>query len=208
MIPFDVALVFIAAASALAAVPGPDNLFVLMQSALNGRLAGFIVTLGLASGLIVHTTAAAFGAAVLFQTSALAFNALKIIGALYLLYLAWGALRSQPQQLSGNGDLKIAAHRLFLRGLIMNVANPKVTLFILAFLPQFVDPGQGSLIAQFYQLGGLFFLVTLCVFGTIAIAAGSLGTWLNRSPGAQILLNRFAGLVFVALALRLATAQR
>ncbi|MCY4180330.1 MAG: LysE family translocator [Litoreibacter sp.] len=118
MIPLETAVLFIAAASALAAVPGPDNIFVLMQSALHGRFSGLIVTLGLASGLIVHTTAAAFGVAALVQTSPFAFTALKLIGAGYLLYLAWGALRSSAQPIEGPATSHSTPGRLFLRGLI------------------------------------------------------------------------------------------
>ena len=208
MIPFDLAFLFVGVAFALALVPGPDNIFVLTQSALHGRIAGLIVTMGLASGLIFHTTAVALGVAVIFQTSQYAFSALKYAGAVYLLYLAWKSFRASSGQFSGNKTPAETAPKLFLRGLIMNITNPKITIFFLAFLPQFVDPENGSIVGQFYQLGGLMVLATLCVFGFVAIAAGVLGDWLKSSPSAQIWINRLSGLVFVSLAVKLAWAEK
>ncbi|MBO9434007.1 LysE family translocator [Ruegeria sp. R13_0] len=208
MIPIDVALLFMGAAIALAAVPGPDNIFVMTQSALYGRVSGVIVTLGLASGLIVHTTAAALGVAVIFQTSQTAFAILKYAGAAYLVYLAYQAFTASGSKLNAEDAPRIPTRKLYLRGLIMNIANPKVTIFILAFLPQFVDPANGPLIPQFYQLGALMFLATLIVFGGVALAAGTLGALLRGSASVQLWLNRVSGMIFVALALKLATAER
>lgn len=208
MIPVDTMILFITVGFALAVVPGPDNIFVLTQSALHGPLAGLIVTLGLASGLIFHTTAVAFGVAVIFQTSQYAFTILKYAGAAYLLYLAYKAFTASGGQFSADGASAERGSKLYLRGLIMNVANPKITIFFLAFLPQFVDPAQGSMTAQFYQLGALMFLITVLVFGGVALAAGSLGTWLKGSPRAQVWMNKASGLVFVALALKLAVTDK
>lgn len=208
MLPFDVALVFVGVAAALAAVPGPDNIFVLTQSAMHGRLAGLIVTLGLATGLIFHTTAVALGVTVIFETSQYAFVALKYAGAAYLLYLAWGAFTASRSQFDGAKTKPETAPKQFLRGLIMNIANPKITIFFLAFLPQFVDPARGSMIAEFYQLGALMTLMTIIIFGLVALAAGSLGEWIKGSPRTQIWLNRVSGVVFVSLALKLATTER
>ena len=208
MIPFDLAFLFVGVAFALALVPGPDNIFVLTQSALHGRIAGLIVTMGLASGLIFHTTAVALGVAVIFQTSQYAFSALKYAGAAYLLYLAWKAFRASSGQFSAGKTPAETAPRLFLRGLIMNITNPKITIFFLAFLPQFVDPQRGSIVGQFYQLGALMVLATLCVFGFVAVAAGVLGDWLKSSPRAQIWINRLSGFVFVSLAVKLAWADK
>ena len=98
--------------------------------------------------------------------------------------------------------------KLYGRGIIMNVTNPKVSIFFLAFLPQFADPGRGPLSLQLMMLGGVFIVATVLVFGCIALLAGSLGRWLNRSNTAQLVMNRVAGTVFVALALKLATIRR
>ena len=200
--------VFFTASVLLGLAPGPDNLFVLTQSALHGRFAGFVVVLGLCTGLMVHTVAVAVGVAAVFQTSALAFTILKAIGAAYLLYLAWQAFRAGTSTLRGRGNGETGLLRLYGRGIVMNVTNPKVAIFFLAFLPQFADPERGSLSLQLVVLGMIFIGATLLVFGSISWGAGFLGEWLRRSARAQIILNRVAGAVFVALAIRLATAER
>lgn len=205
LIPFDTILIFVMTSFALGLAPGPDNIFVLTQSALLGRKAGLFVTLGLCTGLMVHTAAVALGVAVLFQTSALAFSVLKFVGAGYLLYLAYGAFRADnshiPQE--GNSQIATAPIRLYRRGIIMNITNPKVAIFFLAFLPQFTQPANGMISVQMLMLGGLFIITTLCLFSSIAFGAGYLGDWLRKSAKAQRIMNRIAGLVFVALAMRL-----
>lgn len=208
MIPFDTMVLFVGVAFALAMAPGPDNIFVLMQSAMHGRVQGLWVTLGLASGLVVHTTAVAFGVAVLIETSQTAFAVLKYAGVGYLLYLAWGAARSSGAALEDKGTESLSAKRLYLRGFIMNVVNPKVTIFFLAFLTQFVDPAVGPVVPQFYQLGALMMAVTIVTFGTVALAAGALGEWLRQSPRAMMWLDRVAAGVFVGLAVKLALTEK
>ncbi|MDN3718734.1 LysE family translocator [Roseibium salinum] len=180
----------------------------LTQSALHGRIAGLIVTLGLCTGLIVHTVAVAFGVAAIFKTSALAFTALKFAGAGYLLYLAFQAFRAGGAKLSGRNDPPLTAFALYRRGIVMNVTNPKVAIFFLAFLPQFADPSRGSVPVQILLFGGLFIVATILVFGGIALGGGLLGAFLKRSHGAQVWLNRLAGVVFVGLAVRLAVTER
>ncbi len=210
MISLDVLLIFFTASAALSLAPGPDNIFVLTQSALYGRKAGFVVTLGLCTGLLVHTAAVAFGVAVIFQTSQLAFTLLKLVGAGYLLYLAYGAFRAGKSDLSGKSekkaDLKLSA--LYLRGIVMNITNPKVAIFFLAFLPQFADPTRGPISTQMLVLGGVFILAAIVIFSMVAWGAGFLGGWLRTSPRAQIIMNRVAGVIFVGLAARLATSQQ
>lgn len=208
MIPFETVTLFFTASVALGIAPGPDNIFVLTQSALHGRLAGLTVTLGLCTGLLVHTTAVALGVAAVFATSAVAFNVLKFAGAAYLLYLAWQAFRSGASSIHDDGGESISFPKLYARGVIMNITNPKVAIFFLAFLPQFADPSRGSLTIQLLMLGALFIVATLLVFGSIAVFAGTVGGWLRRSPRAQLVLNRVAGVVFAGLALRLITVER
>ena len=208
LIPVEMLILFATASVALCAAPGPDNLFVLTQSGLYGRLAGFVVTLGLCTGLLVHTAAVAVGVAVVFQTSELAFNALKLIGAGYLLYLAWQAFRSGDGRLADGAGPGISLKRLYGRGVVMNLTNPKVAIFFLAFLPQFADPDLGPVGPQILILGAVFILCTITVFGAIAWGAGYIGGWLRRSPRAQTVLNRLAGLVFLSLAVRLAITER
>jgi threonine/homoserine/homoserine lactone efflux protein len=208
MIPMETLATFFMASVLLGLAPGPDNIFVLTQSALRGRIAGLMVTLGLCTGLVVHTTAVAFGVAVVFQASALAFTALKLGGAGYLLYLAWQAFRASAARISAGRKSELSHPALYRRGIIMNVTNPKVSIFFLAFLPQFADPGRGPLTLQMLLLGGVFIVSTILVFGGIALLAGSIGQWLNRSPQTQVVMNRIAGVVFVGLALKLATVKQ
>jgi threonine/homoserine/homoserine lactone efflux protein len=208
MIPIDVLITFFLAAVLLALSPGPDNIFVLTQSALSGKLAGLVVTCGLCTGLIVHTLAVAFGVAVIFQASAPAFTALKIFGAGYLLYLAWQAFKAPAARIQDAENRGTGYRKLYLRGILMNITNPKVSIFFLAFLPQFADPARGSLTFQLICFGGVFIIATVLVFSTIALVAGSIRQWLYRSAKTQAVLNRIAGTVFVALAVNLAIMKR
>ena len=208
MQPFETLSVFFAASLLLALTPGPDNLFVLAQAAQRGRVAGIVVTLGLSTGILFHTLAVALGAAVLFSTSALAFNILKYAGATYLLYLAyqsWKASGSSGQQ---GGVSVLSWKRLYGRGVVMNITNPKVSIFFLAFLPQFMDPAFGPVFPQFLLLGVLFVVSTLLVFGAISLLAGWIGALLRSSQRPERILNRTAGIVFLALAVKLAFTQR
>lgn len=220
MIGPDAAAAFFLLALLLSATPGPDNLFVLVQSAAHGRRAGFSVVLGLCTGLLAHTLAVALGLAAVFAASAGAFAVLKAVGCGYLLYLAWGAWRAPagqpepgaapPAAPSGGG----LSWRMYGRGVAMNVTNPKVAFFFLALLPQFVRPagdGGGAAVPVALQiacLGALFIAATLLVFGAVVLLAGTIRARMLRSPRARRWLNRAAALVFAGLAMRLALAQR
>ena len=208
MIPMETIAAFFSASIILALAPGPDNIFVLTQSALHGKISGILVTLGLCTGLVFHTTAVALGVAMIFQVSTFAFTALKLIGAGYLLYLAWQSFRASATEISKKDGGDQSFGRLYRRGIIMNITNPKVSIFFLAFLPQFADPGRGSLTLQLVMLGAIFIAATILIFGGIALAAGAVGDWLSRSDRAQVIMNRFAGTIFVLLALKLATTHR
>lgn len=208
MQPFDTLSVFFIASILLALTPGPDNLFVLAQAAQRGKTAGIAVTLGLCTGIVAHTTAVALGVAVIFQASTVAFSLLKYIGAAYLLYLAFLSFKAGAEQKKELNTQKLPFQKLYKRGIIMNITNPKVSIFFLAFLPQFTDPAYGSLFSQFLTLGGLFIISTLLVFGGISILAGEIGAIFRKSTRAERILNRLAGTVFVALALKLALTER
>ena len=209
MLPIETLATFLTAAVVLALVPGPDNVFVLTQSAVQGKGAGLAVVMGLCTGLIGHSTAVALGVAAIFQTSALAFTVLKYIGAAYLVYLAWQMFRAPVEKIGeASGEIATDYGKLYLRGIIMNTTNPKVSIFFLAFLPQFTDPERGSVTIQILLLGGIFIGATIIVFGGIAVLAGFLGEWLNRSPRIQMVLNKLAATIFLGLALKLATTQR
>lgn len=215
-------LSFFGIAVLLALTPGPDNLFVLMQSALWGRRAGLLVVLGLCTGLVGHTAAVAAGLAALLAAWPTALVVLRLCGAAYLLYLAWQILRSvlrpapsaaasaqataEPSS-SPPPAMPASAGALYRRGIIMNLTNPKVVLFFLAFLPQFTAPAAGPAAPQIVLLGVLFMLATLLVFSAIAICSGAAGAMLQRSPTARRALDVCAGVVFLGLALRLALSR-
>lgn len=240
----DTLLAFFGVAVLLALTPGPDNVFVLLQSAQRGWRAGMAVVLGLCAGLVVHTAAVALGLAAVFAASALAFTVLKLCGAAYLLWLAWQTLRpvAAPADAAARSDaaamvpadractmaalppagpsaqasahasahasVRASAWRMVGRGLVMNLSNPKVLVFFLAFLPQFADPARGPVAPQLMVLGVVFMFATLLVFGAIACFSGAFGALLQRSVRAQRLLAQVSALVFVALAVRLATVSR
>jgi len=208
IIPVETLTIFFAASLALAIAPGPDNIFVLTQSVVRGRAAGLLATAGICTGLLVHTTAVSLGIAVIFKTSVLAFNMLKILGASYLLYLAWLAFRAGASNLQQDGNSGTGARGLYVRGIMMSVTNPKLAIFFMAFLPQFADPTRGSLTLQIIVFGAVFILVTLIVFISIAWGAGFLGDWLKGSMRAQLILNRIAGTVFASLAIRLVMVEQ
>jgi threonine/homoserine/homoserine lactone efflux protein len=208
MLPLDVAALFFTTSIVLALAPGPDNLFVLAQSAQHGKRAGLVVTGGLCTGVLVHTAAVSFGVAAIFQTSVVAFTLLKYFGAGYLLYLAWMSFRAGGEKGNGSKVNQISMGKLYRRGIIMNVTNPKVSLFFLAFLPQFVDPEYGPIIPQMLMLGLLFIFSAVIIFGAISLLAGGFGETLTRSKRARKILNRLAGTVFAGLAIKLVFLQR
>lgn len=218
MLTPDAMMAFFVTALLLGIAPGPDNIFVLTQSALFGMGAGMVTTLGLVTGLCVHTTAVALGVAAIFQASALAFTLLKTAGAGYLLWLAWLSFRAGASTANiAQGDAAAGGPvgaafpgymTLYQRGIVMNVTNPKVSIFFLAFLPQFCDPARGSVAVQVLILGALFMLATIVVFWTVAALGGRLAVWFNRSQRGQIIMQRVAGCIFVAMAAALLLSSR
>jgi len=208
LLDFQTIILFITASTLLALAPGPDNLFVLTQSMSKGAKPGIFVTLGLCSGLVFHTTAVALGIAAIFQTSIVAFDILKYIGAVYLLYLGFMAYKSSSNSNVKADKSSLSSFKLYKRGIIMNITNPKVSIFFLAFLPQFTNPNSGNVTLQIFILGAIFMLCALVVFSSIALVAGKLGSWFNRSPNAENILNKVAGTVFAGLAIKLAMSER
>ena len=216
---FQSLVAFFGVAVLLALSPGPDNLFVLMQSVQRGWRVGIAVVVGLCLGVVVHTMAVALGLAAVFAASSIAFTVLKWCGAAYLAYLAWGAWRA-PVSVGKPGDgastesatsYEISSKELLTmvrRGVVMNLTNPKVLIFFLAFLPQFADPAIGPVGPQIFVFGAVFILAAFLVFGAIALFSGAFGNLLLRSPRAQFWLNKITAVVFVGLAVKLATAQR
>ena len=202
---------FLAAAALITLAPGPDNLSVLSLGLSRGRRAGIGFGLGCALGCFTHTLWATLGVTALIAASDAAFTALKLAGAAYLVWLGIGALRSPGATLAADADGQPAddAMRPYLvRGFVANAINPKVALFFLAFLPQFVDPARGNAAAQTALLGTLFAAQTVLIFGAIGYYAGTLGGWLRGRPAVCRWLDRATGLLFIGLGIRLALAGR
>ena len=202
VLSIETLIAFVTASVVLSLVPGPDNLFVMSHSALKGWRVGFYITLGLCTGLIGHTVLVAIGVSVIFQTSAIAFNGLKVIGACYLLYLAWLSVQNKELNLGGT-DKNSTNRSYYFTGVIMNLTNPKVALFFLVFLPQFVNTSNDNVTIQIFLLGLLFILSALCVFTSIAYLASFLEDILKKSKTVNKNLNILAALVYFALAINL-----
>jgi threonine/homoserine/homoserine lactone efflux protein len=203
---FSTLLPFFGISLVMGLAPGPDNLFVLMQSATRGSRAGMVIVIGLCSGLLVQTAMVAAGLGTLLTASKLALDILKTAGALYLAWLGWQALRSTSARPAAGAEPLQVTH-LYRRGLLMNLSNPKVIIFFLAFLPQFVAHDRGNVAFQMAALGLVFVMASLLVFSGIAYFAGMGAERLLGSARAQRTLNIVAGVVFIALALKLLIAH-
>ena len=202
ILSLETIVAFVIASIVLSLVPAPDNIFVMTNSALKGWKAGFYITLGLCTGLIGHTILVAIGVSVIFQTSALAFNGLKIVGACYLIYLGWLSLKSKELTIDSN-DAESVNRSYYITGIVMNLTNPKVALFFLVFLPQFINPINGSVTIQIFILGFLFILSALFVFSSIAFLGSFLESYLKKSSTINKNINKLAALVYFALAINL-----
>ncbi len=200
-------LEFFIASVAIGIAPGPDNLFVLAQSATHGAKAGFCVILGLCTGIVVQIALLVAGVSALIAASPTAFFVMQCLGAAYLLYLAYKSFQVRIGTVVEGADVvprHIPGYKLYLRGIVMNLSNPKAVLFLLSFIPPAVKmdrPIHPSL--QIALLGAEFIVATMFVFGTVAILAGTVKKFLLNSPKANRNLNWFSGVVFVLLAVAL-----
>ncbi len=201
---YETLYAFSLATAALALSPGPDNIYVLTQSLANGKKYGLATLAGLMSGCLVHTTLLAFGVSVIIRESDTLFLGIKILGAVYLLYLAFMVYRSDSAlNISGNKVAKRGLWQLFKRGFIMNVLNPKVTIFFLAFFPGFLFSETLSTVLQFYVLGLLFMTVSGLIFSGIAVLSGTISKFLVHNKNIGPVLKWLQIVVFIGIALYL-----
>jgi threonine/homoserine/homoserine lactone efflux protein len=197
-------LLFLATSIAITVAPGPDNLQGLARGISQGRAAGLVAALGFAAGITFHTTLAALGVAALLRSSPLAFEAIKLAGAAYLIWIGIKALRSQGLA-TAHQRAPQPLMTVFRQSVLGNLLNPKVTLFFVVFLPQFVQPrGAQSVTVQMLELGVLFMLQTVVVFSLFGVCAGIIGGWLKRRPRVGVWLDRLAGATFIAIGIRVA----
>ena len=201
--------VFVLTGVLLNLVPGQDTMFIIGRSLVGGRRSGIAAAFGIASGTVFHTLAAALGLSAILATSARAFIAIKLVGAAYLIYLgirmmiqpAFAPADPDPSKASGN------ARSSYLQGITTNVLNPKVALFFLAFLPQFIDPGASGKILAFLALGGTFITTGLIWCIVLAVAASRLQGLFSRHAGVRVAVSRTVGALFVGLGARLAWSR-
>lgn len=193
--------IFLAAALVLAVTPGPAVLYIVTRSVDQGRRAGLASVLGIELGNLFHVFAAALGISAILMTSALAFEVVKYLGAAYLIYLGIRKLLTPLQR----GDVTVIREtklrRAFSQGILVAILNPKTALFFLAFLPQFVDPGQGQVPVQSFALGLMFVCIALISDSCYALLAGTAGGWLKRSVWYLHFQRYFAGVIYVGLGL-------
>ncbi len=195
--------VFLAASFLLWLTPGPDTMFILARSIAQGRRAGVMSALGIGSGLLIHTLLAAFGLSAILAASAWAFAAVKTAGAVYLIYLGVQVLRKKVGTLAVPDPSPMGDWRVYRQGVVTNTLNPKVAIFFLAFLPQFVDPAAGRGPMPFLVLGAIFVVGgTLWCLGQAVCAASATRT-IRRNPALLGWLERLSGCVYIALGLNL-----
>ncbi|WP_317045681.1 LysE family translocator [Lutibacter agarilyticus] len=196
----EILISFIGASMLLTIMPGPDIIYVLVQSITNGKKYGIVTALGLVSGIIVHTTLVAFGVSAVLKQSEILFFIIKLFGALYLLYLAYLSYKATDEVLLDSNVQKKGLLKLFKQGFVMNVLNPKVSIFFLAFFPGFLFSESISTVTQFYILGGLFMLQALFVFSMVSILSGSFAQYLQRYPTYNSNIKWFKIIVFLGIA--------
>lgn len=199
---------FFSAALALNLAPGPDLMYVLSRTVAQGKRVGLASAAGVSTGALVHVVAASFGLSAILATSALAFALVKYVGALYLLFLGVQALRSKGTRFerlnrSENGSFWQA----FRQGVLVDVLNPKVAIFFMAFLPQFVRPGHGSVPIQLLLLGLMVIAVAIVVDSTFVLVASRTTCYFRKNPRMSIWLDRVLGSIFIGLGIRLALAE-
>lgn len=198
---YETLYLFSLATASLAIFPGPDNIYVLTQSISNGKKYGLATVAGLISGCLIHTTLLAFGVSAIIKTHEGVYFGIKVFGALYLLYLAYQVWQSDTVlHISEDGVPKKSVTKLFRQGFIMNVLNPKVTIFFLAFFPGFLFSESLSTVVQFYVLGLLFMIVSGVLFSVIAIVAGTISEYLKKHEGIGVLLKWVQIFVFIGIA--------
>lgn len=196
------------AAIILTLMPGPDNLFTLAQSLAKGKNAGIFTTLGLCTGLLVHITAATIGISALIYQSAFAFTVVKYAGAAYLLFLAYKSFKEKDSDINLKNNDNLDYKSLYKKGVIMNLLNPKVSLFFLAFFPQFINYENGHVSIQMLVYGILFLIQTLVIFSLISIFAGKVGSFLRKNPAISIKTNYIQGSLFTLIGLKIAFSQK
>lgn len=206
---FDLAtlILFIGTAIVLIIIPGPDLIFTVTQGMANGKRAAIITAMGLSLGNIVHTLAAALGLSLIIKTSPIVFIVFKTLGTIYLFYLAFQAIKHRKETLDLNVQNSNNTRGLFFRGLLMNILNPKVAIFFLTFLPQFINYQYGYVPLQMFILGMIFIILTAILFSLFGYFAGVFRDRLIKNPRFNEYMNITAAIIFIGLGLMLITTK-
>lgn len=198
---------FLTVSWALIIAPGPDMLYVITRGMTQGRRAGMLSAVGVICGILIHTIAATLGLTLIFQTSALAFLIVKYLGAIYLIYLGIKSWR-EKSVFSVQVSSAVSSQRVFWQGVLSNVLNPKIAIFFLAFLPQFVDKGSSQVTLQLIVLGLTFAMLGLIFLLVVGYSSGTIGGWFTNRPQYAQFLGRLSSGILVALGVRLALTER
>jgi threonine/homoserine/homoserine lactone efflux protein len=208
MVSLGVLTTYILVVLGLMVIPGPATLLTLARAVSGGRRVGLATGFGIAAGDLFHTMMATFGLSALLATSALAFEIVKYAGVIYLIYLGFKAFVEKGSSIDVPTAQAITPMRAFRQGFFTEILNPKTALFFLAFLPQFIHPESGSVIAQFALLGAIFVTLSIGVTSLLAVGAGSIGAWLRRNRTIGRWQGKVIGTIYMALGLRLALQQQ
>jgi threonine/homoserine/homoserine lactone efflux protein len=199
---------FLAASLVVIVAPGPDNILVLTRGVAQGRGAALVSAAGASLGLVVHSVFAVVGLSALLAQSAMAFSVVKYVGAVYLIYLGLRTLLDRESFALPRGEPPMKLRKVFAQAVTSNVLNPKIAVFFVAYLPQFADPARGGTAPQLLALGLTFALLTLAIFGVLALFSGTVGSWLRTRPKFAGWLGWLTGGVLIGLGLRLALQDR
>lgn len=201
-------ILFLTASLVVILAPGPDNILVLTRGVTQGRGAALVSAAGASLGLVIHSAFAAVGLSALLAQSAAAFSVVKYVGAAYLIYLGVRALLDRGSFALAQGATPMGLRKVFTQAVASNVLNPKIAVFFLAYLPQFADPARGGTALQLLAFGLIFALLTLALFGALALFSGTIGSWLRARPKLAGGLGWLTGGVLISLGLRLALQDR
>lgn len=204
----ETVIFFMAAALALNVTPGPSILYVMSRSVGQGRTAGLVSALGLGTGSLIHAGAAALGLSVILAYSPPAYTVVKYLGAGYLIYLGVRILLVRDRHLSTEVLAHVSLTRVFWQGVVTELLNPKILLFFMSFLPQFVDPARGSVAGQALFLGLLFHVTGVPINMLVAVIGGAIASWVSESPVFERVRSGLAGAVLIGLGVRLALSER
>ncbi|MGR7811826.1 LysE family translocator [Lacinutrix undariae] len=209
MLDYNILISFVVSTLVLAFSPGPDNIYVLMQSVVNGKKYGLATVCGLISGCLVHTSLVAFGVSAIIKNNDALFFSIKLLGAIYLLYLAFKVFKSDAHlNLNADNIQQKSLGALYKQGFIMNVLNPKVSIFFLAFFPGFLFSTELNIRSQFFILGGLFMFVSFIVFALIAVLAALISTYIKQHKNVGVLLKWLQVIVFIGIAIFILLSEK